>query len=101
MPIQIVCWICGLEKVLKMFFRKKKKPPPHIEHINADFHPAENIKPPTISKGLEIEDLKYHMIIQQHLLDLGSKETDSLWEELDKHLTKLKEYELTGRKTSS
>ncbi len=76
---------------MKFFWKTKKKPSPPIDHINADFHPAENIKRPSISKEMEVEDLKYHMIIRQHLLDLGSSETDPLWEALDKYLTELKE----------
>ncbi len=74
------------------FWKTKKKPSPPIDHINADFHPAENIKRPSISKEMEVEDLKYHMIIRQHLLDLGANETDPLWEALDKYLTELEEY---------
>ena len=73
-----------------MKFWKKKKPPA-LQHINANFHPDENIKPSPIPVSWDVEDLKYHMVIKQHLLDLGSKETDPLWEALNKYLTELKE----------
>ena len=110
MPAQTAYWIYGKKGELKMsfkFFRRekpmfkiklfsyswggKKKSLPPIEHINTAFYPSENIKQVPIPAEWSVEDLKYHMIIKQHLFDLGSKGTDSLWEELDKYLTELKE----------
>jgi hypothetical protein len=70
-----------------MWFKKKPKPSPPIEHINADYHPAENIKPP----GSWERDPRYHLLIKPKLLGLGFSKKDDLWDTMEQCLDELKE----------
>ncbi len=61
-----------------------------IEHINADFHPYENpTKKQPIGENSAVGDIKWHPVIKGQLLELGSKEQDSFWGELDRYLAEL------------
>lgn len=68
-----------------MLFRKKKPNPP-IEHINTDYHPAENLKPPSSW----VRDPRYHLTIKPKLLDLGFDKKADLWETIEECLDELK-----------